>query len=347
MKKIYLIIFSVLLIASGCNRDSVVDPNNIITNPFTKKGLYILSEGSFSPGTSNLSFYDFDTMYYDNIFKPGNIGLFPDGLIYDGKNLFLTEQGTYGGQGKIYKLDTGGTVINSSIVGVNPYSLCIVNSKIYITNMNGDIRVHSKENFAFLKSIVSGINPQEILYHNGKVFVCNYGGYNSVPDDSTVSVIDVQKDSVINRITLIKSPSSIAVTNDNKLLVGCEGANGKIYLIDPSTYIKLDSFSIVGGFSRDISVDKTSNDVYFISNTLNIVKLNLITKQTQTIINNPTPSSNYFYGYIFDSKRQNHYVANARNFTTNGIIHKYDVNGTLLLSFTTAIAPRRFLILGD
>lgn len=347
MKKLYLILVIGILIFTGCNRDSVVDSTNpsVIRN---KIGLFLLCEGHYSTsGTSRLSFYNMDTLFYDNIFKPGNLGIIPDGLIYDNQNLFVTEQGSYGGQGKIYKLDTGGTIIDSKIVGVNPYSLCIANNKIYITNMNGTVHILDKNNFNLIKSVNVGKYPQEILSYNGKIFVCNYGDYIPTGYDSTVSVIDVQSDSVVKSFSVGRSPSSIVLSKDNKILVGCEGANGLIYMVDPATSTKLDSFYVVGGFYRDISIDKSSNDIYFISNSRSIVKLNLATKVSQTIINNPTPANNSFYGYFFDTKNRIHYVANARNFSSGGLLHKYDIIGTLLLSYPTAMAPRRLLLIDN
>ncbi|MCX6164941.1 MAG: hypothetical protein NTU73_08820, partial [Ignavibacteriae bacterium] len=125
--------------------------------------------------------------------------------------------------------------------------------------------------------------------------------------------------------------------------------NGYIFLVDPNSLNKIDSFNVfnVGGFGRDISIDKISNDIYFISYTNNIVKLNLVSRLSETMISNPSPASVYYYGYIFDSKRRNHYVANARTFSVNGLVHKYDINGTILASYTTGYAPRRFLLLDN
>jgi YVTN family beta-propeller protein len=345
MKITYITILGFILFISGCNRESVVDSPSTPITASSKKGLYILCEGT-TVNTSRLSFYDFDTMFYENIFSPGNLGTAPDGLIYDGTNILITEQGNWGGQGKIYRLDTSGKVMNSQITDINPYSLCIANKKIYVTNGPiNRVTVCDFNELTALKSINVGVYPQEILAYNNKVFVCNTS-VNGIYD-STVFVIDAVTDEVADTIVLHREPSSIVLSNDNKLLIGCYNANGKIFKVDPDTYKKLDSFPVVGGFSRDISIDKNSDDVYFISYSLNIVKLNLVTRQSQTVIYNPSPGINYFYGYIFDSKRKNHYVANARSFTTNGLIHKYDLYGTLLLSITSSIGPRRFLLLDN
>jgi YVTN family beta-propeller protein len=343
---IYYFLAGLMILSSGCKRDEIVD-SNYTSVATTKKGLYTLTEGQSGVlGTSKLSFYDFDTLFYCNIFQPGSLGNAPDGLIYDGTNLLITEQGTYSGQGKIYRVDTSGTVIKSEVVGINPYSLCIANNKIYVTNgPANNVSVLDFDNLTTIKTIDVGVFPQEILSYNKKVFVCNTGFY-SGPYDSTVTVIDAQSDTVAGKIILQQVPASIVLSNDNKFLIGCNNRNGYIYKVDPDSYAKLDSFNVysVGGFCRDISVDKSSYDIYFISYTNNIVKLNLLSRLSETMISNPSPSGVYFYGYIFDSKRRNHYVANARTFTSNGIVHKYDIYGNMLSFYTTGYAPRRFLI---
>jgi len=340
----YLFLFLLLsFVYLNCNRADLVNSNNPI--PFVSRGVYILSEGSFSPGSSKLCFYsiEYDTFYY-NIFNPQNLGLFPDGLLYNNFSLFITEQGNFGAPGKIYKTDTNGTVQNSANVGVNPYSLAISDNKIYITNgPAGNVTVLNQQDFGFIKNIPVGVYPQEIIAHNGKVFVCNtseFGGRS----DSTVSVIDASRDSVIAVIELHKDPSSLAITNENKLLAGCMGANGMIFIIDPNSFIKLDSFQIYDGFSRDISVDKNSSDVYFISYNNNIVKLDLINRTNSIFIQNINPSVVYFYGYLFDSRFKRHYVADARNFNSEGYLHIFDRYTGLLKSHVCGIAPRRIIL---
>lgn len=79
-----LILLLLLLITvinyQGCNRDEVVNPN--LPAKTDIEGVYVLSEGGFASGTAKLSYYSIkrDTFFL-NIFNPGNLGLFPDGII--------------------------------------------------------------------------------------------------------------------------------------------------------------------------------------------------------------------------------------------------------------------------
>lgn len=340
-----LLIFSIVIY--GC-RDEVVNPP---VNAVTSEGAYLLSEGGFSPGQSKLSFYNLtNSNFTQNIFNPTTLGLFPDGLILHNNQLYLTEQGNFGSAGKIYILDTNGTVEVASTVGVNPYSLTIANNKLYITNgPTNNVTVITLNNWMITGTINVGLFPQEILSIGNKVFVCNtsvFGG----GTDSTVSVIDATTDAVVETIRVRQTPSSLAVTNDGKLLVGCPGdfSNGIIYKIDPITYSKLDSFILSNGFAfgfdKDIAVDKSSNDVYFISYGNNIVKLDLITKGHTIFIGNSNHASTYFNGYNYDSKNKIHYIADAKDFMSSGNLLVYNSGGGLLRTFTAGSFPRRIVI---
>ncbi len=308
--------------------------------------VYILSEGGFSPNTSSLSMLDLSTNQFNpNIFSGANLGLYPNGIILHNNFLYLTEQGNFGSSGKIYRLDTLGNVLNSAVVGTNPYSLAISNNKIYITNGPiSKVTVLNLSDFSFIKNINVGVYPQEIIEFGGRVFVANnslFGG----SQDSTVSVIDPVADSVIATIVVKKDPSSFAISNDNHLLVGCPGNQniGRIFKINPQTLQIVDSYNIPNfGFSKDIFVDKNNNDIYFISSNNDIVKFNLVNRQATVVISSVFPN-NFYYGYAYDYVNSRHYVLDAKNFTVNGNLFIYSNTGVLLNTYQTSIAPRRVL----
>ncbi|MEO8666530.1 MAG: YncE family protein [Ignavibacteria bacterium] len=349
MKKVLIYFFTVLtgVIFYSC-REEVVNPN---TPGVTSVGAYVLSEGGFSSGSSKLSFYNLlSNTFTENIFNPTNIGLFPDGLILSSNQLYLTEQGNFNAEGKIHNLDTSGTVIQSHAAGINPYSVAAVNEKIYITNgPTNSVTVLNRSDLSPVTTITVGLYPQEILALGTKVFVCNtsvFGG----GTDSTVSVIDAATDQVVATIFVRKKPSSLAISRDGQLLVGCPGdaSTGIIYKINPLSYVKVDSFFISNGFAlgfdKDIAVNTDNDDVYFISYLNNIVKLNLSTKLHSVFIPNSNTAVDFFYGYNYDPRNQKHYIANAKDFVSNGSVLLYDGNGNNLNTFATGIIPRRIVV---
>lgn len=332
MKKLLTIVF-VLTISFALNAQQLCK-------------VYALSEGGFSAGTSKLSLLDVPANNFtQSIFSPGNIGLYPDGLIFHDNYLYLTEQGNYLSSGKIYKLDTLGNVINSAVVGTNPYSLAIANNKIYITNgPASNVTILNLNDFSFIKNVSVGVYPQEIIAFNDKIFVANNSFYGGA-SDSTVSVIDPFLDSVIATITVKKDPSSFAISKDHFLLVGCPGEenSGKVFKINPVSLDIVETFSIpTFGVGKDISVDKNSNDIFLIGYTNDIVKYNLVTQSSSLILASVYPN-NYYYGYGFDYTMKRHYVLDAKNFTVEGSLIIADSTSAVLSTYATGIAPRRLL----
>lgn len=335
---VYLFLAALIITLSSCTRDSIIIPEPPVI--LSTDGAYILSEGG-APGTSSLSFYSISAdSFYASIFSPGVLGLYPDGLIVFNNSLYLTEQGNFGSPGKIYKCDTSGKVSISQVVGTNPYSLTTANNKIYITNgPASNVSVVDVNNLSLITTINVGVYPQEILALGNKVFVCNTGMYGGA-QDSTVSVIDAALDQVVATITVQKDPSSLAVTNDGNMIVGCPGQFGYAYIIDTNSYNKIDSFLSIDGMGKDIAVDTESDNIFFISNSNNITYINLASRVSAVVITKPSGAS-FFYGYNYDYINKKHYVCDAKSFIIKGSLYIYNESGNPENTFETGICPRR------
>ncbi len=311
----------------------------IVVNAQQLNRVYILSEGGFNAGTSMLSKLSLPgSDFTQSIFGPGNIGLYPDGLFVDDQNIYVVEQGNFGGPGKIYKLEKDGTVINAQEIGTNPYSLTISNKKVYVTNgPASSVTVVNKSDFSIVKDIMVGVYPQEIISFQGHVFVANNGLWGG-DSDSTITVISSETDEVVSIITVRKDPSSLAISNDGNLLIGC--TNGTIYEVELTTFAKVDSLEIPEfGFGKDINIDKNSDTIYFKSSTNQIVGLDLLTREVKSAVSDPTVLFTYGYGYDYLSG--NHYLTDAKDFAANGSLNVYNSEGSLLKTYETSTAPRR------
>ena len=308
--------------------------------------VYVMAEGGYSAGTSSLSMLDAATGTFEqNIFTTSTLGLYPDGLVFYNDTLYLAEQGSYGGSGKIYQLDTLGNVLNSAVVGVNPFSIAIANNKAYLTNgPDNSVSVVNLSDLSLDTTITVGVYPQEIIAYENYVFVGNTEEYMGTVD-STVMVIDAETDEIIDTIVVAPDPASFAITNDRYLLVGCSvyGYGDTIYKIDLTTFAKVDSFTVADyGFGKDISVDPNSNTIYFLGSYSDVVSLDLETGESSAVVS----STNfvYPYGYSYDYVNNTHYVADAKDFSANGSLTAYDSLGTVINSYETGVAPRRIVM---
>ncbi|MCX6156488.1 MAG: hypothetical protein WCK13_11405 [Ignavibacteriota bacterium] len=337
---IYLVSVLVTLVFYSCSENNPVVPPVISTS----EGVFALSEGGMTPGSSKLSYYNSNKdSFYVNIFNPTTLGLFPDGMIKYNNNLYITEQGNFYAAGRIYKTDMNGTVVSQNSVGTNPYSLCMANNKLYITNgPTSKVSVVEVNSLSTIKEINVGVYPQEIISYNNKVFVCNTSTYGGA-SDSTVSVIDANSDEIVKTLRVDKDPSGLVITNDGRLLVSSNGVSGKIYVFEATTYNLIDSLFSPYGYSKDFSTDKISNVVYFIGVNSDIVKLNLDTRVFTKFISKPSPQS-FIYGYVYDYVSQKHYLADAGDFASAGNLLVYGASGTLSKTLVTGVAPRRIIV---
>jgi hypothetical protein len=149
----------------------------------------------------------------------------------------------------------------------------------------------------------------------------------------------------VSTIVVKKDPSSLAISNDEMLLIGCPGNtnNGVIYKVNPNTNQIVLAFNIpTYGFSKDLNVDKNSENIFFISFNNDIVRYNQATSNVGVVYSSVNPN-NYFYGYAYEHTRKQHYILDAKNFTVSGSLLIADSSGNLLNTFTTGIAPRRVL----
>lgn len=343
--RLTLFFIASLVFIQGCYRDEILTSQEP-SNQSHKLGVYVLSEGTAAPNSSQLSFLSYATGDFSlNITFPSFLGLYPDGLIDYNGSLYATDKGSPGAQGRIYKLDSNGIISASNNIGLNPYSLAGSNGKAYCTNgPDSSVSVINLNTLTEIKRIKVGLYPQEIIAINNRIFVANTritgGGI-----DSTVTVINVLNDQVVSKIKVNISPSSLAVSKDGFLLIGTAGNGGMIYKYNPESYQKVDSFFVNSLTVGDINVDYNSNYLYFISNRTSIVRLDLLTKVINTIITSSTSNSiEYINGYAYDGKNQKHYIADARDFSRPGYLYKYNSSGLLELGFQTGVAPRRILI---
>lgn len=336
--KYFIFASTCVMFLQGCSREELTGPGG---GTVSDRGVYVLSEGNGTSPSIALSYYNItDTAFTQNILSQ-NIGSYPDGLIASGTQLYMTAQGNFGSPGKIYRMDLTGNVQASNDVGINPYSLTEASDKLYITNgPASNVSVVDKSSLNVITSIPVGSYPQEIITFGTKVFVCNISSFGGNAD-STVSVIDAPTDQVIASIIVQRDPSALAISNNSRLIVGCPGVNSYIYLVDPTSYAKLDSFQVPDGCNRDIAVDSDSDDIYFISGSFpsfRVLKLNLSTR----VISEVFATGNNYYGLAYDSESDQLFVAITPDFSNNGKLRVL-TNGTTV-DYTTGVAPRRLLI---
>ena len=337
--------FFALIILTGCSKNVPTVSNE--DNPISVKGVYILNEGGFTKSNASLTMYvpDSGKVYSDVFFAANNRGLGDvanDIVLYD-KKAFIVVNNSH--RIEIISTETHKLLGTINLPGNSPNKLVIASpSKGYITNLyKGTVTVFNPATFAVLKAdIPVGMNPQGMAVAGGKIFVCN-SGYGS---DSTVSVIDIAKDSVIAVITTAKSPTDIGIDSDGDVIVLCNGysdfvnsANdtpGGITVIDPAlnkvkTTIQLPL--AVYGHPGELAL---SNSGYGFT----AVKNGLLKFDTRSnSIASPVFIQRTAYSIAVDNVSERIYLGDAKDYNSNGKIYIYEKTGMLKDSAVVGIVP--------
>ena len=147
--------------------------------------------------------------------------------------------------------------------GSNPYDMAFVGAnKAYVTNLKANsVTVLDLNSGEEVNSINVGTGPQGLLIVNNTAYVCNTGGFpNYAP--ATISVINIETDSVTKTIGVPANPQDLALAPNGKIYLVCTGnynnISGKIMEIDPFgdldyTAVIMDTIDI-GGNPTDIIV---------------------------------------------------------------------------------------------
>ncbi len=342
MKKTILLFLLSILFFSCSKKNNPIDDDGKLFN----EGIYILNEGVYGRNNSEVSHYDLKTQkVIDNFYSAANgkfIGDNANSLYFfegkafiavdasnkievmnlaDGKSLGIIDLGTKGSPREIFILNSTRGFVTSfsknSVIEFNPNTLSIT------------------------REIPVGKFPEGIVYKENKLFVAN----SDLGSGTTVSVIDINSNSIIKTISVGRNPRMLSLSNDGKIFVGCSGdffdANfiSGFYVIDPASLLLVDSIKLAY-HPQDFTISK-SNQLYYL-NDKGVGRINLGTKNVDTVFINGSTVNDIFgipYALTFDEITEQLYISNPKDFTQNGEIKIFDKNGNYIAKFDVKINP--------
>jgi len=332
----------------SCEKSPTNENNNDLEKD-SKKGVYILNQGTWGNANGSLSFYNLNkNKVYNYVFKTANdrdLGDTPNNLlIYNGK-IYIIVNGS--SVLEILKEEDYTSIKTIDLgEGTAPAFATVSSNCLFITKMYGScVSIYDIVNQAMESSeITVGSFPEGIISANDKIYVAN-SGFGS---GNTVSVIDPQSRVIIKEISVSDNPRFFARDPDGNLLVLCSGAYndfanpdddtpGKIFLISPQTDSVVDSLTIGGHPGKfDIAIDYTG----YVATETGILKFD---SQNMEI-----SSRDFIEGSFYCVKIQRStgdiWLADAKDFVSNGEISVYSNDGVLKLNFEVGIAPGDILI---
>lgn len=343
MKKIILGL-SVLAFLASCNND---DDNNDVVTPRGdyEEGVIVLNEGGFGNGNASVSFIKDDAITND-VYATVNsttLGDTAQSITFDDDLAFIVLNGS----NKVevvnrYTFESVATITDNMS---NPRYVAFTDDYAYVTNW-GDassatddyVAVVRLSDYSVTSTIAVGQGPETILEEDGKLYVAHKGGYSQ---ENFVSVIDESTNTVDTTIEVAYMPNSMVI-NSGSLFVLCGGKPswtgdetvGGIYMINLASNTATSVYSFDSGVHPSHLVENSGTFYYTASNSVYTYD---ITNHTVTDF---ASDATILYGMnVHDGKV---YVGDAVDYSSNGTVYVYDLEGTLEAQYTTGVLPNSF-----
>jgi hypothetical protein len=319
------------------------------------RGIYIVNEGSFQSNNGSISYFDpIEGLLINGVFEAAN-----GRAVGDVVQSFAVVGDTTGyivvnGSAKleIVELKTFKTIAAPVPITYPRYFLPVSPEKGYLTagSMQGyvfliDLNSHSKTD-----SIQVGYGPENMVLWNGHVYVANSGGWSV---DSTISVVNIINDALVDTIRVGKVPVDLTLDADNNLWVYCKGS--AVYSWEPpynlisETDAMLQKIEIAwetilwqakvgsaGDYTATpprIAVSPSGESIFYLRPD-GVYKINAVSP----VISETPIITGSFYGMDINPADGNLYVFES-SFTGNGTMKIFDEDGNQVAEGMVGIAP--------
>ncbi|MDM1072322.1 hypothetical protein HX001_07420 [Empedobacter brevis] len=353
-KSIALVVLAGLFLQSCSNDDD--GPNNDPENGTYSKGVFILNEGNFNSANADITYFDptkdiSQTNPIQNIYKTANagaqLGSVAQSFYEKGNKLYVVVNAS----NKVEVVDNTTfkkiATISAGENMNNPRYIVSDNDFLYISNWGNPnvttddfIAKYKISDLSFVEKYKVDEGPEKMVLENGKLYIAQKGGYGV---GKTVTVLDTKtKDK--KTINVGDVPTDLTVENGN-LYVLSQGVSwgaetkGKLVRYNLSTEDKLE-LNFKDGEHPGFMVEENNKLFYVLNNSVYSMALNATTLPTKADF---ITSAKNVYG--FDVEDNKFYVLDAVDFTSNGNLYIYNIQGALQYpAITTGIGPNAVLV---
>jgi hypothetical protein len=209
------------LLLSGCEKKDNPPPV-----PFDySEGIYIVNEGAFAQNNGSISYLDPEYSFIQHwVFEVANDRVLGDvvqsmSIMNDTLGIIVVN-----GSSKIELVNLHTFKCLAAPIPVNypRYFMPVSETKGYLTggNMQGYVYIFDAVNLEITDSIQVGSGPETMVTYPDYLMVANSGGWGV---DSTISVIDMATDQVVDTIHTSKVPVDMVKDATGNLWVYCKG----------------------------------------------------------------------------------------------------------------------------
>ena len=371
-----LLLFTMATI-SACREDvEVFVPERIevaIPEYTSIEGFYLLNEGNMGSNKSTLDYYDYATgVYTRNIFGNANPWV-------------AKEMGDVGNDIKIYGSKLYAVINCSNKIDVmnkqtaekigqidipNCRYIRFHEGYAYVTSYAGPVELNPNyEQLGYVAKVdtatyeviarcLVGFQPDELEIVNGKIYVANSGGYMFPNYENTVSVIDIESFTEINRIEVAINLHRVRADRHGNLWVSSRGdyyyTPSRLYRVDVRTDKLVDSINVA---VSNLHLDGDS--LYIYSTEWSYIEMgNVITYGIVDVVKNKLVTTNFItdgteqkikipYGIMVNPITKDIYVTDAKNYVSPGTLYCFGQDGVQKWNVRTGDIPAHFVFLGE
>jgi hypothetical protein len=219
IEKLFLALATIAVSFSACEKDEKIEEHNGYWY-----GVFVVNEGSFLSNNGSVSYFNPDSgTLVNNLFETVNgrpLGDVVQSMGFAGNKAYLVVNGS----GKIEIVDRETFKIEAEpiLVTYPRYFQAVDSFKGYLTSgsMQGYVYIIDLVDNIITDSVKVGFGPETMVKLGNTVYIANSGGWAS---DSTLSIIDVDKDIVTGTLTVGDIPLDMSLDGSNNLWVYCKG----------------------------------------------------------------------------------------------------------------------------
>lgn len=337
------------------------------------QGFYLLNEGNMGSNKSTLDYYDYTTGEYQrNIYAYANPAV-------------VKELGDVGNDIKIYGNKLYAVINCSNKIDVmdkhtakklgqieipNCRYIRFHKGYAYVTSYAGPVELNPNytqlgyvakvdtATFQVIDRCLVGFQPDELEIVNNKIYVANSGGYMFPNYENTVSVIDIESFTEVNRIEVQVNLHRLRADRYGNLWVTSRGdyyyVPSRLFCIDTRTDKVTDTLNTaVSNFHLD------GDSLYIYSTEWSYINMDwVITYGIVDVAKKELVTRNFItdgtdekikipYGIMVNPITKDIYVTDAKNYVSPGTLYCFDKHGKQKWNVRTGDIPAHFVFLGE
>ncbi|MDQ7917782.1 hypothetical protein RBU60_09360 [Mesonia sp. MT50] len=348
-------VWLLLLIAvflSSCSKDDETIENPTLPEGEYTNGFFVLNEGGFTYSNASLSFISEEGTVYNAVFSAENNRNLGDvaqsmGFHEDLAYILINNSNTIEVVNR-YTMESV-TTLEEGIL--NPRYIIFDDNFAYVTNW-GDpaditddyIAVINLENYEVVQKIEVAEGPEKLVKKNGKIYVAHKGGWGY---GNTISVINTATNSLQTSIEVNDVPDGLVVKGDF-LYVLCSGkanwtgeeTNASLFKINLASQMVEEELQFPVGTHPGFLEENNNTLHYVVERDVFEVDLATFSLPTSALFSTQAQDISVLYGFTIHNDVI--YIADAEDYSSNGEIFTYSLDGELINNYSVQLVPNGF-----